>query len=318
MKAFVALKLHYKDKAWLISWRRIITKLLFSVFIPLSLVFITSTGKYLLHDHLINEEISRLDSELRYTSEKLEDLKMQYYTVAEEYLSKEKIKRIIRSVNPIVNDANIDLWTTVLRENELNIYNNFNRYSLNKLNVTQSKYSISPGVALLTSVAAFESDFRMNARSRKDAYGPMQLRNITAKHIGLSDRRNPEDNIHGGASYLSDLLKKYYDYPDQLELALASYNAGSTRVLRDWVPVWGSNWLQINDGLIENGRRFKETRNYVKSIIGLSHLFISGDWHKQDKYFWSSYKHHMKNFDLVNLYDTTMLLGDGNSGSGDF
>jgi hypothetical protein len=264
----------------------------------------------------INEDIAQLDVELRKTREKLDDLKLKYYTVAEEYIANEKLRRIILSINPIVSEDNTELWITMLKENDRIILDNLNEYSLNKLEISQTKYSISTGTALLTAVAALESDFRMNVISRKGAYGPMQISYITAKQIGLSNHKDPEMNINGGADYLAQLLEKYYEYPDQLELALASYNAGSTRVLREWVPEWGANWLGIHDGLIENGRQFKETRNYVKSIICLSHMLISGDWQKQDKYFWSRYKYHIRNFDLVSLYDNSDQVNSENSEGG--
>ncbi len=312
------LSLHYDEKAWVFSSGRILKRFLLGLLIPLSVVFFFSTGKFLLDNRNINEEIFLLDVELQETRKKLDDLKLKYYTVAEEYLSNEKLRRIIHSINPIVGDNNTNLWISMLRDNGQSILNELNEYSLNKLDASQSSYSIATGTALLTAVAALESDFRMHATSRKGAYGPMQIRHVTAKHIGLEDHRDPRTNISGGAVYLSELLNKYFDYPDQLELALASYNAGSTRVLREWVPEWGSEWLGIHDGLIQDGRKFKETRNYVRSIIGLAHMLISGEWHKQDKYFWSKYKHHMRNFDLVNLYDNTEMMNTENAGDGGF
>ncbi|MFC1493324.1 lytic transglycosylase domain-containing protein [candidate division KSB1 bacterium] len=318
MKNIINLSLQYKEKTWIFSARRLLRNFLYIIFIPLAVVFVFSSGKFLLLDHNITEEISLLNSELQETRNQLDDLKIKYYTVAEEYISNEKIRRIILSINPIVSDQNTNLWISMLKENDRNIYDNLNEYSLNKLDASQSKYSLSFGTALLTAVAALESDFRMTETSRKGAYGPMQISNITAKHMGLTDHKDPKMNMNGGADYLTELLEKYYEYPDQLELALASYNAGSTRVLRDWVPEWGSNWLGIHDGLIENGRQFKETRNYVRSIIGLTHMFISGEWQKQDKYFWSRYKLHMRNFDLVSLYDNLDLINSENPGGGGF
>ncbi|MCP4724580.1 MAG: lytic transglycosylase domain-containing protein [bacterium] len=318
MRNIINLSLHYEEKAWFFSTGRILRKFLNRIFVVLTIAFIFTTGKFLLLNQDISEEISQLNIELQQTREKLDDLKVKYYTVAEEYLVNEKLKRIILSINPIVSDQNTGLWISMLKENDQIIYSNLNEYSLNKLDVSQTNYSISAGTSFLTSVAALESDFRMNAVSRKGAYGPMQISNITAKHIGLTDHKDPETNMNAGAVYLSDLLEKYYEYPDQLELALASYNAGSTRVLRDWVPEWGSNWLGIHDGLIESGRQFKETRNYVRSIIGLTHMLISGEWQEQDKYFWSKYKYHMRNFDLANLYDNSELINTENSEDGGF
>ena len=141
------LTLHYKGKAWVFSTGKLLQRFLYSIFIPLTVVFFLSTGKFLLLNHNINEEISLLDSELQQTKQELDDLKMQYYTVAEEYLKNEKIRRIILSINPIVSNDNISLWISILKENDQIIYDNLNEYSLNKLDLSHSKYSVSHGTA---------------------------------------------------------------------------------------------------------------------------------------------------------------------------
>jgi soluble lytic murein transglycosylase-like protein len=45
----------------------------------------------------------------------------------------------------------------------------------------------------------------------------------------VTDRHDPEQNIHGGAQYLRDLLRLFnYD----LHLAIAAYNAGEQAVMK--------------------------------------------------------------------------------------
>ena len=134
----------------------------------------------------------------------------------------------------------------------------------------------------------------------------MQLRQVAADQMGVANREDPIDNINGGARFLAGLLKSYQDYPDQLELALASYNAGTGRVRKTWIPNWGERWENIKIGLISNKKRFLETRNYVNSIIAMTHLLVSGEWNDQPPVFWRSYKLYARNYDLAALYDYTV------------
>ena len=102
---------------------------------------------------------------------------------------------------------------------------------------------------LLHAVITAESYYDPNAVSRAGAVGLMQLMPETARQYGVSDRRNPRQNIHGGSRYLHYLMGLFNN---DLALALAAYNAGETAVKR-------------------HGNRippYKETQNYVKKVIG--------------------------------------------------
>lgn len=102
--------------------------------------------------------------------------------------------------------------------------------------------------ALLHAVIKAESFYDPNAISRAGAVGLMQLMPETAKHYGVSDRRNPKQNIFGGSRYLQYLLKLF---KNDLTLVLAAYNAGEGTVKKygNKVPP------------------YKETRNYVKKVL---------------------------------------------------
>lgn len=91
-----------------------------------------------------------------------------------------------------------------------------------------------------------ESGFNPNAKSPKGAIGLAQLMPRTAQGLGV-DPNDPEQNLRGGARY----LKKQLDEFKSPELALAAYNAGPDAVRKA--------------GGIPN---FRETQNYVKSIMG--------------------------------------------------
>jgi hypothetical protein len=107
------------------------------------------------------------------------------------------------------------------------------------------KYNVP--VELLKAVGKAESNFNANAVSRCGAQGVMQLMPGTAKELGVTDSFNAEQNIMGGAKYISALLKRY---DGNTKLAIAAYNAGSGNVAKyDGIPP------------------FEETQNYVKKVM---------------------------------------------------
>lgn len=101
---------------------------------------------------------------------------------------------------------------------------------------------------LLHAVITAESSYNPDAISRAGAVGLMQLMPETAKQYGVSNRRDPKQNIYGGSRYLRYLLKLF---KNDLTLALAAYNAGEGTVKK-----YGNKIPP-----------YKETRNYVKKVI---------------------------------------------------
>jgi soluble lytic murein transglycosylase-like protein len=102
--------------------------------------------------------------------------------------------------------------------------------------------------ALIHAVISAESGYNPFARSAKGATGLMQLMPDTARRYGVANPLDPEQNIHGGAAYLSDLLKLF---GNDLNLALAAYNAGEGSVM-------------------EYGYRippYRETKQYVPRVL---------------------------------------------------
>ena len=108
-----------------------------------------------------------------------------------------------------------------------------------------SRFGVDPYLVFL--VIEQESQFHTRARSPKGAQGLMQLMPGTARRFGVSKPYDPSQNIRAGTQYLKQLLTMFNG---QVDLALASYNAGEGRVL-------------------DYGNRvppFRETRDYVKRI----------------------------------------------------
>ncbi|WP_455715089.1 lytic transglycosylase domain-containing protein [Anaerosporobacter sp.] len=107
------------------------------------------------------------------------------------------------------------------------------------------KYDVS--VDLLKAIAKQESNFNADAVSKSGAMGVMQLMPATAKELGVTNAFDAEQNIMGGAKYISKLLDQYNG---DTKLALAAYNAGSGNVRKyGGIPP------------------FKETQNYVVKVM---------------------------------------------------
>lgn len=114
--------------------------------------------------------------------------------------------------------------------------------------VVRASSATGVDAALLHAVITVESGYNQNAVSPKGATGLMQLLPATARRYGTFDLRDPGENIHAGARYLRDLLILF---DNNLELALAAYNAGENAVIR-------------------HGRRlppYTETRRYVPLVV---------------------------------------------------
>lgn len=101
---------------------------------------------------------------------------------------------------------------------------------------------------LLVAVTRVESDFDPHEVSHKGARGLMQIMPETGKRFGVAPEHlfDPERNIAAGAAYLSWLLTRY---DNDLDLALAGYNAG--------------------EGAVDKYRGippYRETREYVQKV----------------------------------------------------
>lgn len=108
------------------------------------------------------------------------------------------------------------------------------------------EYRVPP--ALLMAIIKAESGFNPTVISKAGAVGLMQLIPATAIRYGVKNLYDTRDNIAGGARHFRYLLDRFHG---NVRLALAAYNAGERKV---------EHYRQIPP--------YKETRSYVKKVIG--------------------------------------------------
>jgi len=129
-----------------------------------------------------------------------------------------------------------------------------------------SQYNLSPYLAL--GLMRQESAFNKKVVSSARAIGLMQILPSTATRVARSmgtklqdqnDLKKPEVNIQLGVKYLSGLLD---DFDDNVIFALASYNAGPSKVKQ-----WMDTRSHLKPMEFMESIPYKETRNYVKKVL---------------------------------------------------
>ena len=121
---------------------------------------------------------------------------------------------------------------------------------------------------LIAALVAQESSFDAGVVSPANAYGLMQILPSTGRKLARSVgiRRfstrvltNPETNVRLGTLYFKQLVDRFGAY----HYALASYNAGASRVVR-----WREERGEMPQDEFIDDIPFPETQNYVKKILG--------------------------------------------------
>ncbi|MGH8474907.1 MAG: lytic transglycosylase domain-containing protein, partial [Methylococcales bacterium] len=144
----------------------------------------------------------------------------------------------------LIRKQNIDIDELPLMSMKGSVNRSRNRKKFAPLIASAAqRHKVDP--KLLHAVILAESAYNPNAVSHKGAVGLMQLMPQTADRYGVRNRQDPNQNINGGAKYLSDLISMF---ASDIRLAVAAYNAGEQNVIKygNTIPP------------------FKETQQYVK------------------------------------------------------
>lgn len=101
------------------------------------------------------------------------------------------------------------------------------------INKAGQDYSVPP--VIISSVIRRESAWNPNAVGSSGEIGLMQIMPKTAQYLKIGNSFNPEENIRGGAKYLSELYNKYGNWRDALSHYNAGFNLGAGRKYADTV-----------------------------------------------------------------------------------
>ncbi|PWI34509.1 membrane-bound lytic murein transglycosylase MltF [Vibrio albus] len=141
---------------------------------------------------------------------------------------------------------------------------------------------------LIAAVSYQESHWNPRAKSPTGVRGMMMLTLPTAKIVGVKNRLDPEQSIHGGVKYLSSIVERVPDSISEHEkmwFALASYNVGYGHMMdaRRLTKMQGGDpdsWTDVKERLpLLKRRQFysktrygyargDEAKKYVENIRG--------------------------------------------------
>ncbi len=138
-----------------------------------------------------------------------------------------------------------------------------------------TQYAAENGLppSLVYAVIHTESHFKAEAVSSAGAKGLMQLMDDTFTWVQtrlegdedtLDEVLQPAVNIRAGCKLLAIVLEQF----DNVETALAAYNAGSGNVSR-----WLADEAYSDDGVTLKVIPFTETENYVRRVLKAQELY---------------------------------------------
>jgi len=170
--------------------------------------------------------------------------------------------------------AAIDDWLTWMRPMLMESHENY-RFLRQKIAPIYEQAGLPE--ALLFAMLATETGGKVHSYSRAGAAGLLQFMRRTGRRYGLDVvdgfdmRLDPEAATRANVAFLNDQFKVLND---NLELALAAYNGGETRMRNLYRKYGGSLW----DPRVYYALP-RETREYVPRILAAAWLFLHpGDY----------------------------------------
>ena len=153
---------------------------------------------------------------------------------------------------------------------------------------------------LLAAISYQESHWNPKAVSPTGVRGFMMLTRNTAKELGVTNRTNAEQSIHGGAKYFKNIYNRLPDRlndPDRTWFALAAYNIGlghleDARILTEHFGGNPDKWADVSENLslLSKRKYYKSTKhgyargweaiNYVQNIRNFYNIIA---WQQKDR-----------------------------------
>lgn len=136
---------------------------------------------------------------------------------------------------------------------------------------------------LLAAISYQESHWNPKAVSPTGVRGFMMLTRSTAKEVGITNRTNAKQSIHGGAKYFKGIYNRLPDRltePDRTFFALAAYNIGmghleDARILTEHFGGNPDKWVDVRDNLEKLSKRkyYKSTKHgYARGWEAVSYV----------------------------------------------
>ncbi len=219
-------------------------------------------------DDRTTEATTGADDKLDHSSEDEDELPVSTEIEAVSLLRGASLEEVIPTNSRVL--AQLNAWLTWKRPDLIEAHAH---YSFLRVGVAPAYHEAGLPEALLFGMMATESGVKVHSYSRAGAAGPLQFMVATARRYGLrtvdgfDTRLDPVLAAQANARYMGEHLRRLRG---NLELALAAYNAGETRLARIhrrrpeasfWEPtVYYSLPL--------------ETRTYVPRVLAAALLFL--------------------------------------------
>jgi soluble lytic murein transglycosylase len=171
-------------------------------------------------------------------------------------------ERYYEAINVATSIAVLDYGPNLIGIDLMSLKRIFPYYYKAYVDKYAEEFKVEP--ALCYAVIREESFFNKNAVSWAKAEGLMQIMPSTGKFLADRlkireyDLKNPDDSIRMGIYYLKTLIDSTKEY----QLAIASYNAGQSRI-NQYLSTYRKFPAEVMYELIPN----EETRHYIRKVM---------------------------------------------------